>query len=194
MNLALFFRTLLSRGSLSAGLHTSFGRTARVIDTGRHGKVRIRVGENSRIEGELLVFAHSGEISIGDWCFIGPGTRVWSGASIQIGNRVMISHNVNILDNLTHPIDPEQRHLHFRHIMQQGHPEDVELGDLPVVIEDDAWIAASATVLRGVRIGRGAIIGAGSVVTADVSPMTVVAGNPARVIRKIQQIDKDNTV
>ena len=53
----------------------------------------------------------------------------------------------------------------------------------PVVIEDEAWIGAQVTILAGVRIGRGAVIGAGSVVTSDVPPATIVAGNPARVVR-----------
>ena len=67
-----------------------------------------------------------------------------------------------------------------------GHvPRDIELADAPVRIEDDAWIAAGSIILRGTTIGRGAIVGAGSVVTRDVAPMTVVAGNPARMIRRL---------
>ena len=189
MNLRLFVQRLLGRSGFAAGSGTTLASTARILDTGRGGSVRIRIGGCSRIEGELLVFAHGGEISIGNWCFVGPGTRIWSGASIKIGNRVMISHNVNIIDNLTHPLDAAQRHSHFRHIMEHGHPQDIMLGDQPVVIEDDAWIAASATILRGVRIGRGAIVGAGAVVTVDAPPMTIVAGNPARVIRQIDSLE-----
>ena len=57
----------------------------------------------------------------------------------------------------------------------------------PIIIEDKVWIGINSTVLPGVRIGYGAIIGAGSVVTKDVPPMTVVAGNPARFIKKINE-------
>ena len=56
----------------------------------------------------------------------------------------------------------------------------------PIVIEDKAWIGINSTILPGVRIGYGAIVGAGSVVTKDVPPMTVVAGNPAKFIKKIE--------
>jgi acetyltransferase-like isoleucine patch superfamily enzyme len=55
--------------------------------------------------------------------------------------------------------------------------------DLGVVIEDDVWVGARAVILRGVRVGRGAIIGAGSVVTKSVPPYSIVAGNPAKVVR-----------
>jgi maltose O-acetyltransferase len=57
----------------------------------------------------------------------------------------------------------------------------------PVVIEDNAWIGGAAILLPGVRIGRNAVVGAGAVVTRDVPADTVVVGNPARVIRQIEQ-------
>ncbi len=58
---------------------------------------------------------------------------------------------------------------------------------IPFVIEDNVWIGINSTILpKGVRIGYGAIVGAGSVVTKDVPAMTIVAGNPARIIKKIE--------
>ena len=144
----------------------------------------IQLGANTIVSGELLVFAHGGQIEIGDWCYVGEGSRIWSGARISIGNRVMISHNVNIFDNLTHPLSPIDRHEHFKAIYSHGHPRNISLGDRPISIEDDAWIAAGAIILRGITIGRGAIVGAGAVVTRSVEPMSTVAGNPARVINE----------
>ena len=146
---------------------------------------KIRIGEHSIILGELFLFAHGGDISIGDWCYIGKGTRIWSSGSIHIGDRVLISHNVNIFDSLTHPLNAHQRHAHYRAIVQTGHPTAIDLGERPVTVGDDAWIGANACVLRGVTIGKGAIIAAGAVVTKDVPPYTIVAGNPARVIREL---------
>ena len=64
-------------------------------------------------------------------------------------------------------------------------PKRIELEERPIFIEDDVWLAAGVTILRGVTIGRGAIIAAGSVVTEDVPTNTVVAGNPARVVRHL---------
>lgn len=142
----------------------------------------IRVGAHSIVNGELFTFAHGGSIAIGEWCYIGEGTRIWSAQEVSIGNRVLVAHNVNIFDTLTHPLEAGARHAHFRHIATVGHPKDIALDERPVVIEDDAWIGAGAFVLRGVRVGRGAIVGAGAVVTRSVPPGAIVAGNPARVI------------
>jgi len=148
-------------------------------------KNKIMIGENTHVLSQLLLFAHGGEIIIGNECFLGEGSRIWSGKKISIGDRVLISHNVNIFDNQTHSLSAKQRNMHFKSIFSTGHPVDIDLGDLEVVIEDDVWIACSSIILRGVRIGNGAVVAAGSVVTKDVAPWTIVAGNPAREIRKI---------
>ena len=145
----------------------------------------IRVGAYTHIKGELLTFGHGGAISIGDYCYVGENSRIWSGKSIVIGDRVLISHNVNIFDNDTHPLDPRQRHEQFKDIIITGHPKTVNLNDREVVIEDDVLIGAGAIILKGVRIGKGAVVGAGSVVIRDVPPLKVVAGNPAAVVKEI---------
>ncbi len=183
------FRKLLR--SFSAVTAHRIGARSRIDNGGWIDNIsldadRVTIGSDCIIQGQLLVFPHGGRISIGDWCFIGPNSRIWSGGSITIGNRVLISHDVNIFDNDTHPFDAAARHLHFRAIKADGHPSDIDLKDRPVVIEDDAWIAAKALVLKGVKIGRGAVIAAGSVVTRDVPPYCVVAGNPARTVRMIE--------
>ena len=149
-------------------------------------KEAIILGTNTHVRGELFVFAHDGQITIGDYCYIGEGTRIWSAKSITIGNRVLISHNVSIFDNDTHPIDdPIARHQQFKDIISTGHPKKLDLREEPVVIEDDALIASQCVILKGVTIGKAAVVGAGSVVTKDVPPYTLAAGNPARVIRKL---------
>jgi len=64
----------------------------------------------------------------------------------------------------------------------------------PVIIEDDVLIGANAVILEGVRIGKGAVVAAGSVVTKDVEPETVVAGTPAKPIKRVDQSTKDKTI
>lgn len=164
-----------------------FYPTARVINN-RSDAQHIRLGMHTHVRGELLVFGHGGCIDIGDYCYVGEGTRIWSAKSIVIGNRVLISHNVNIFDNDTHPIeDPVARHEQFREIITSGHPARLDLNEAPVVIEDDALIACQSIILSGVTIGKGAVVAAGAVVTRDVPPYTIVAGNPARLVRTIPE-------
>lgn len=143
-----------------------------IIENFRGNAECIQVGKHSYIRGRLLTYAHAGEISIGDWCYVGARTELWSMASISIGNRVLISHNVNIIDGDSHSSDAAERHEHFRRILLQGHPTnptDVPgVHGQPIVIEDDAWISFGVTILKGVRIGKGSVIAAGSLVVNDV--------------------------
>jgi acetyltransferase-like isoleucine patch superfamily enzyme len=145
----------------------------------------IEIGAHSHIRGELLTFGHGGRIVMGQFCYVGEHSHIWSARQIQIGNRVLISHNVNIFDSLTHPIDAAARHRQFKGIISTGHPKDADLSEDPVKIEDDVWIGCMSVVLKGVTIGNAAVIGAGSVVANDVPPYTVAAGNPAKIIREI---------
>jgi|PlaIllAssembly_1097288.scaffolds.fasta_scaffold153701_2 acetyltransferase-like isoleucine patch superfamily enzyme len=148
----------------------------------------IRIGGRTVLAGQLLTFGHGGDIEIGDWCFVGPGSRIWSAASVHVGHRVLISHNVNVHDSDSHSLDAAERHAQYVEIVQRGHPRQAgSIRAAPVVIGDDAWIGFNSTVLKGVTIGPGAIVAAGSVVTGDVPPWSVVAGNPATVVRSLQE-------
>lgn len=184
MSIELRLRRLLGRAAATIDRSARFTGTARLFNPMRDAAA-IRVGRCSIVAGELLVFAHGGRIEIGDWCFVGEGTRLWSAARISVGDRVLISHGVNIFDNDTHPYDPQARHAHFRAIYEVGHPTRIDLREAPVRIDDDAWIGTGAIVLKGVTIGRAAIVAAHSVVTRDVAPGVIVAGNPARVVRAL---------
>lgn len=148
---------------------------------------KIIVGKGTHIRGSLLIFKFGGSISIGSNCYVGEGTRIWSGESISIGNNVLISHNVNIVDNNAHEIDSEERAKRYEDLVIKGHwQEKGNIISAAVIIEDYAWISFNATILKGVKIGKGAIVAAGSLVTKDVPPFVLVAGNPASVIRTLQ--------
>ena len=184
MNLHYWLRRVAGRATCELAKGARLLPHARILNASGFSD-RIRIGRQSLVEGELFVFAHGGQISIGESCFIGPGARVWSAGRIAIGNRVLISHNVNIFDSLTHPLSPRERHAQFQAIASSGHPKSIDLAEKPVTIGDDAWVGAGATILKGVSIGACAVIGAGAVVTHDVPAATIVAGNPARPIRAL---------
>lgn len=153
------------------------------INNNQDNAAKIRVGKMTWIHGHLLLFKHGGEISIGDYCYVGKDTRIWSAKNISIGNRVLISHNVNIIDNITHPINAAERHADFVHIITKGFSEDAKLNEAEIIIEDDVWIGFNATIMKGVTIGKGAIIGACSLITKNVPPYAVIVGNPPRIIK-----------
>ncbi|MBI5713042.1 MAG: acyltransferase [Chloroflexi bacterium] len=137
---------------------------------------RINIGAHSYLRGRLLIYGHGGRISIGEWCYIGVRSELWSMNLITIGDRVLIAHDVNIHDGSAHSTNLLERHEHFRRILTQGHPRSSDelpgVSSAPIVIEDDVWISFGVTILKGVRIGTGSVIAAGSVVVDDVPPRT----------------------
>ncbi len=148
---------------------------------------KIVMGNGVRCRGELTVYPYSGAITIGDDCYIGDGTRIWSEQAINIGDRVLIAHNVDIHDCNDHPVEADSRHNHYIDIIHGGFKSGYNLGGKPINICDDAWIGFGACVLKGVTIGARAVVAAHAVVTKDVPADTMVAGNPAKVIKKLIQ-------
>ena len=147
------------------------------------GKSAVSVGEQSLIMGELLVIPPSGKINIGDWCYVGPDAKIWSMSSITIGDRVFISHGVQIFDNNSHSLSASERHSRYRELRIEGHHLQREkVKSCPVMIEDDVWVGFNVAIMKGVTVGRGAVVGAGAVVVHDVLPYAVVVGNPARSV------------
>lgn len=143
------------------------------------GRLRVERGGRVEIGHGVKIWSHvlrsqlsvprGGVLVIGDGTFINTGTVISAHREVRIGARCQIGNLVAILDSDFHA--PEDR---------AARPEPQ-----PIVIEDDVWIAMRSVVLRGVRIGRGAVVGACSLVTQDVPAYTVVAGTPARVVREL---------
>lgn len=122
---------------------------------------------------------------IGDYTYGGPDVKTWGeGAILRMGRFCSIGPGVTIFLGGNHRTDwvttyPFNiRYAEFGHIT--GHPHTN--GD--VVIGNDVWLAADCTILSGVKIGDGAVIAAGSVVSRDVEPFAIVAGNPGRTVKR----------
>lgn len=147
---------------------------------------KITVGMGTHIRGQLLLFKYGGEITIGENCYVGESSRIWSAKSIEIGNNVLISHNVNIMDSDSHEIDAFERSSRYKELVEKGlWNEQGNIISSKILIEDYVWVNFNTVILKGVTIGEGAIIGANSVVTKNVKQYTFVAGNPAKFIRNL---------
>lgn len=125
------------------------------------------MGESSRVNTPLTVVrAHN--VKIGKRVIVMNGCLMMSAGGITIDDDVQIAANVQLISN-NHDLDNR-----------------MIITCKPVHICRRAWIGAGATILPGVTVGENSVVGAGSVVTRDVEPNTIVAGNPARMIRKIE--------
>jgi len=136
----------------------------------RHG--RIRIGRRTTVWPGVKLTAlgaspdKPAELVVGECCSIGDRTQIHCCERVRIGDYVLISWECNILENNFHTTT------------------DGGIRPAPVEIGSNVWLGCRAIILSGVTIGDGSIVAAGSVVTRDVPPGTLVAGNPARVVRE----------
>jgi acetyltransferase-like isoleucine patch superfamily enzyme len=144
---------------------------------------RLSVGEDSIIHADIRFEESGGEIRVGSRTFIGRSDLVCY-RSITIGDDVIMSWGITIVDHDSHSIDWANRGDDVRE-WSQGRKNWEHIAHAPVVVADKAWIGFNASILKGVTVGEGAVIGACSVVTRDVPPYAVVAGNPARLVRSL---------
>jgi acetyltransferase-like isoleucine patch superfamily enzyme len=148
----------------------------------------VRIGRGaSTYLGTMFDVGPHGRVSLGEYALV-HGARIICDAEVEIGAYCLISWNVVLMDSYRVPFDPAERRRELERVPQRRprHLAATPSGPArPVRIGRNVWIGFDACVLPGVTIGEGAVVGARSVVVADVPASTVVAGNPARVIRRL---------
>ena len=154
---------------LSSLGNIELGSNVTIISDSKHN----RAGINHPTQ---LVAGAGATLKIGDHVGI-SGASIYCTEAITIGNHVLIGANSKIYDTDFHPIDYLARRANEKP------------ATAPVAIEDDVWLCANVTVLKGVTIGKRAIIAAGSVVTSDIPADHLAGGVPAKVIRRLNQSD-----
>ena len=128
------------------------------------------IGSESTIEDFSAINNGVGAVAIGERTRIGLSNTIIG--PVTIGNDVRLAQNV-VLSGLNHNYSDNDRPIH-----EQG------VTTAPITIEDETWIGANAVIVAGRTVGKHSIVAAGSVVTRDVPPYSVVAGNPARIIKQ----------
>ncbi len=141
---------------------------------GRHS-VNIEIGTNATIRAYTYIDTYNGFVKIGQNCDIAQHVYIGGNGGVQIGTDVMVAANTCIT-SVAHGCDPSR---HVPYVLQEERRR-------PVKIHNNVWIAANVTIIDGVEINTGAVVGAGAVVTRSVSAYSFVAGNPARLIKKLQ--------
>ena len=134
--------------------------------------------------GCSFAIGKDGQCKVGDFTLLN-GALIMAEEKIDIGSHCLISWNVGIADSDFHPLEPAQRLVDAKALAPffKDRPPRPKLKTAPVRIADNVWIGMNATILKGVSIGDNSVVAAGSVVTKSVPANTVVAGNPAIVVK-----------
>ena len=164
------------------------------IDVGKNTELRwfrqsgqgsLTIGRDCIINCKVSFDSSGGRVIVGNKTYIGASNIICYD-QILIGNNVLISWGVTIVDHNSHPLSSNKRENDVT-LWKENKKDWSEVVIKPVVIGDNAWIGFNAIILKGVNIGEGAVVAAGSVVTKDVLPHTIVGGNPARLIRGLDE-------
>src|ERR1041385_6835604 len=138
--------------------------------------------------GCSFAIGENGHCTIGDFTLLN-GALIMVEENIEIGSHCLVSWNVGIADSDFHPLEPAQRLIDAQALAPYftDRPARPKLKTAPVKIADNVWIGMNAVILKGVTIGENSVVAAGSVVTKNVEANSVVAGNPAIVVKQFQK-------
>lgn len=142
----------------------------------------IRIGCQSQVSGSLVFDRENASIIIGDRVFMN-GTLI-AAEGVELGDDILMAWGITVVDHNSHSLSFSKRANDVVD-WQKGKKDWTHVKIQPVKISNKVWIGFNAIILKGVIIGEGAVVAAGSVVTKDVPAWTVVAGNPAKVVREI---------
>ncbi|HEY1581771.1 MAG TPA: acyltransferase [Chthoniobacterales bacterium] len=136
--------------------------------------------------GCSFALGKNGRAKVGDFTLMN-GALVMAEELIEIGSYCLISWNVGIADSDFHPIDPAQRRQDALALAPyyKDRPARPPIRTAPVRIADNVWIGMNAVILKGVTIGENSVVAAGSVVAKSVPANTIVAGNPAVIVKEL---------
>lgn len=150
----------------------------------------IAIGEGaSTYLGTMFDVGDAGRITVGDYALI-HGARIVCDAEITIEDYVLVSWNVLLMDTYRVPVDPAARRELVSQVSRESPRRIIgQVPARPIRIRRAAWIGFDCCILPGVTIGEGAVVGARSVVFQDVEPFTIVAGNPARLVRRLTEAE-----
>lgn len=191
----------LKRAEAQAAVHLSIAPSSRILVSDyldfrvkAERRTYVTIGERSLVNARFTFETERGKVTVGNNTHLG-GVHFICRSQISVGNDVTMAWGITIYDHDSHSLfwdhrcnDNEQCYSdYFNHGGNNTVNKDwSHVASSPITIEDKVWIGFNVIVLKGVTIGEGAVVGAGSVVTKDIPPFTLAAGNPATVRKALR--------
>ncbi|MBO4918314.1 MAG: acyltransferase [Bacteroidales bacterium] len=177
----------IKKNAVLIGEHQSFKATSRIQLFDGSIKEDIILHDHCDMFG--VIISHSGgKVIMQPWSKIARGSKITAVNRVEIGRDTAISYGVEIIDNNNHPINPDDRRYmrHTPHGSEERRPK--YSANAPIIIGENVLIGSYSRIQKGVIIGDNSIVASHSVVTHDVPANSIVAGNPAKVVKS--DIDK----
>ncbi len=198
--LRLITGSITGRPHLEQGRGTIFAPGFVVDIRAGSRQSRVVIGTGCVLGSRIVLEREVGSVRIGDSTYISAGTQLICAQQITIGSNVLIAWGCTLVDHDSHSLSWAKRSQDvqdWRRGLMNGGPAGATrqknwdvVPSAAICVQDKVWIGFNVIVLKGITIGEGAVVGAGSVVTKDVPAWTAVAGNPARVIREINEDER----
>lgn len=176
---------LKKNGNMIIGKDCDLSKTSITTFSTINDYVNIEIGDNCLLMCDIVLHSEKAKVKIGDRVFIGPNTTLFCYDQIEVGNDVMISWGCTLIDTNAHSLNSEERKndvLDWKKGWQYKNWSMVE--SKMIKIHKKSWIGFNSIINKGVILEEGTVVGAGSVVTKSTESFSVIAGNPAKFIKK----------
>jgi galactoside O-acetyltransferase len=181
-----FQQLLIKKGILVVGDNSDINNLEIILSNvdlqQTSAKAKIVIGKDCIIHGKVTLYSEAANIIIGDRVYIGPDTQFFCYDNISIGDDILFSWGITVIDTNAHAVDFEKRKNDVINWMR-GEKDWTNVVSKPVVIKSKSWIGFNSIITKGVTIKEESIVSCGSVVVKDVEANSIVGGNPAEVIK-----------
>lgn len=176
-------RCKFSKFAILGGSHIIFSGGTRISLINNAKKENLFIADNAMIYGRIIV-SNDGSVYFGKYSQLGPNSKIGALRRVYVGSFTAISTNVTIMDNNNHPVNPVDRYKMQLTPHGSSYRQWFYSVASSIYIGNNVWIGESARICKGVTIGDNSIVAANSVVTKNVPPNCIVAGNPAKIVKR----------